>query len=147
MRILVCSGRMAAMWLSALAFGTAASAQLAPPPYGPVNAITETASPSPTLAASPAQQDRYARASGLRVGDLVRVRSGGPLMTVRAVEGSEAVCDWQTWAGEPRSARFQISELNPIGGPGYVLSPPSEPKPYRPCKADVAVNGRDECIN
>src|ERR1700687_1926558 len=55
--------------------------------------------------------------SPLHNGDLVRVRSGGPLMTVTDVQGDQVNCSWTDWNGElkcpPRSRRrshFSLSE-------------------------------------
>jgi uncharacterized protein YodC (DUF2158 family) len=46
----------------------------------------------------------------LHAGDLVRVRSGGPLMTVSQIQGDQVVCDW-TENGEMRSGRFPVAVL------------------------------------
>ena len=46
-----------------------------------------------------------------RRGDLVRLRSGSPMMTVEAVQGEEAICEWVTEFGEVRSARFPVALL------------------------------------
>lgn len=47
----------------------------------------------------------------LHVGDLVRVRSGGPLMTVAAITGDQVNCSWTDWLGGPRSESFPMSVL------------------------------------
>ncbi|MFO0993033.1 MAG: DUF2158 domain-containing protein [Hyphomicrobiales bacterium] len=51
-----------------------------------------------------------------KVGDRVRAKSGGPVMTVTSVEHDvygEAcvVCDWQDDAKMPASGTFTLSEL------------------------------------
>lgn len=47
----------------------------------------------------------------LALGDLVRLRSGGPLMTVNAIKGDQVDCVWNDWNGQPNDATF----------PAYVL--------------------------
>jgi uncharacterized protein YodC (DUF2158 family) len=42
----------------------------------------------------------------LQRGDLVRLRSGGPLMTVNKVEGDRVDCFWTDWNGQPSDAVF-----------------------------------------
>jgi uncharacterized protein YodC (DUF2158 family) len=53
---------------------------------------------------------------GLRLGDLVRVKSGGPMMTVRAIKGTEAICEWANSNGSLQSSPFPIADLVAIGG-------------------------------
>jgi uncharacterized protein YodC (DUF2158 family) len=54
----------------------------------------------------------------LRSGDLVRVRSGGPLMTVTGIEGDQVNCSWTDWNGELKSESFPIAVLSvPVTGP------------------------------
>jgi uncharacterized protein YodC (DUF2158 family) len=48
---------------------------------------------------------------GVRSGDLVRLRSGGPLMTVRKVEGDQVTCYWSTDEGNVLSGSFPIADL------------------------------------
>ena len=52
-------------------------------------------------------------ASVLRSGDLVRLRSGGALMTVDTVQGDQVICYWSTGYGETRSGSFPIAVLGP----------------------------------
>jgi uncharacterized protein YodC (DUF2158 family) len=47
----------------------------------------------------------------LRTGDLVRLRSGGALMTIDKVQGDQAICYWSTGGGETRSGNFPIAVL------------------------------------
>lgn len=51
-----------------------------------------------------------------KVGDRVKAKSGGPVMTVRSVEKdvygeASVVCDWQDDAKEPASGTFTLGEL------------------------------------
>jgi uncharacterized protein YodC (DUF2158 family) len=45
-----------------------------------------------------------------RVGALVRMRSGGPLMMVTGIQGDQVICEW-TEGGEPRSNNFPAAAL------------------------------------
>jgi uncharacterized protein YodC (DUF2158 family) len=47
----------------------------------------------------------------LRSGNLVRLRSGGPLMTVHAIKGDQVDCVWTSWDGQPESGSFPIDVL------------------------------------
>jgi uncharacterized protein YodC (DUF2158 family) len=71
-------------------------------------------------AAPPATQSGSAAA--LHSGDLVRVRSGGPLMTVTAVEGDKVNCTWTDWDGRLQSENFPIDVLSVP-----VTAPPLDP--------------------
>ena len=51
-------------------------------------------------------------AAMLRAGDLVRVRSGGPLMTVTGVQGDQVNCSWTDWDGRLEAQSFPIGALN-----------------------------------
>lgn len=61
-------------------------------------------------AAPPATQSRPA--ASLHNGDLVRVRSGGPLMTVTAVQGDQVNCTWTDWDGRLQSENFPVDVLS-----------------------------------
>jgi uncharacterized protein YodC (DUF2158 family) len=50
-------------------------------------------------------------APGLRTGNLVRLRSGGPLMTVHRIEGDQVNCVWTDWEGTVASGTFPIDVL------------------------------------
>jgi uncharacterized protein YodC (DUF2158 family) len=47
----------------------------------------------------------------LRPGDLVRLRSGGTLMTVDSIKGNQAVCFWTDVDGQPNEDSFPIDVL------------------------------------
>ena len=55
-------------------------------------------------------------ADTLKVGDRVRLRSGGPLMTVRSINGENIDCQWFTLPGELQSATFPLYMLTIIEG-------------------------------
>jgi uncharacterized protein YodC (DUF2158 family) len=54
----------------------------------------------------------------LKPGDFVRVRSGGPLMTVTRVQGNQVICSWTDENGVLRSGSFITAILTaPITPP------------------------------
>ncbi len=55
-------------------------------------------------------------ADQIKPGDRVRMRSGGPLMTVHAVNGDNIDCQWFTQDAELRSATFPTYMLTIIEG-------------------------------
>lgn len=61
-------------------------------------------------ASAPAAMQNQA-ASALRSGSLVRLRSGGPLMTVSRIEGDQVNCIWYDWDGQMASGSFPIDVL------------------------------------
>jgi uncharacterized protein YodC (DUF2158 family) len=74
--------------------------------------------------ADPAQPNTITQdgaASAIRTGDVVRVRSGGPLMTVTGIQGGQVNCTWIDWlTGQPRSGTFSVAELlAPVTVPPY----------------------------
>ena len=71
------------------------------------------------VVAQPAVSDQSLAAPVLRSGDLVRLRSGGALMTVDKVQGDQVICYWSTGYGETRSGSFPIAVL----GPSITFSP------------------------
>jgi hypothetical protein len=50
-------------------------------------------------------------APSLRPGDLVRLRSGGTLMTVDSIKDNQAVCFWTGIDGQPNTDSFPIDVL------------------------------------
>jgi uncharacterized protein YodC (DUF2158 family) len=44
-------------------------------------------------------------------GDLVHLRSGGPLMTVTGLQGDQVICTWNEGDGELRSGHFPVAML------------------------------------
>jgi uncharacterized protein YodC (DUF2158 family) len=63
--------------------------------------------------ADPAQANTatQSHAIPLQSGDLVRLRSGGPLMIVESVHGDQVTCYWGKEDGEPQSDSFPIAML------------------------------------
>jgi uncharacterized protein YodC (DUF2158 family) len=78
----------------------------------------------PALAASPDSQvsTQSRPASPLHAGDLVRVLSGGPLMTVTGIQGDQVNCSWTDWNGDLKSDSFPIAVLSVP-----VTIPPPDP--------------------
>jgi uncharacterized protein YodC (DUF2158 family) len=50
-------------------------------------------------------------AASLQHGDLVRLRSGGPLMTVNNIRGNQVDCFWTGGDGQPNAESFPIDVL------------------------------------
>jgi len=50
-------------------------------------------------------------AGSLQRGDLVRLRSGGPLMTVNSIRGNQVDCFWTGLDGEPNAESFPAAVL------------------------------------
>ena len=70
--------------------------------------------------ASPGATTQNRAAPTLRTGDLVRMRSGGPLMTVTAVQGDQVNCSWTDWDGDLKSETFPVAVLGvPVTVPPY----------------------------
>jgi uncharacterized protein YodC (DUF2158 family) len=58
----------------------------------------------------------------LQIGDVVRLRSGGPLLTVKSVQGNEVICSWWSDAiGGFATTGFPIAMLT-----GPVPPPPND---------------------
>ncbi len=60
--------------------------------------------------------------ANLKPGDRVRLRSGGPLMTVHSINGNLVDCQWFTVDGVLQSATFPDYMLMTIEGAGNVGS-------------------------
>jgi uncharacterized protein YodC (DUF2158 family) len=71
---------------------------------------------------APSKAATQVTAPALRSGDLVRVRSGGPLMTVTGVQGDQVNCAWTDWDGALKSETFPIAVLSVP-----VTVPPEDP--------------------
>lgn len=54
-----------------------------------------------------------------KIGDVVRLRSGGPAMTVGDCRGSIYACTWFKPDGEPCSRNFDEATLTEHPGGGY----------------------------
>jgi len=70
--------------------------------------------PSIPAFSDPAPSNRTLQSSTappFRRGDLVRLRSGGPLMTVDNIKGSGVDCYWSDWNGQPNAQTFPIEVL------------------------------------
>jgi uncharacterized protein YodC (DUF2158 family) len=78
--------------------------------------------------ADPAQSNTAMQSDAtplLQSGDLVRLRSGGPFLTVKSVQGEYVICTWWSEeAGEFRSGGFPIAM---VAGP--VTLPPNDANP------------------
>ena len=103
--------------------------------------------PGPVLAQSPRPSTSVSSATkSLKVGDSVQSVSGGSVMTVRAIDGDQVLCDWTDTTGQ-HSARFPIKDLV-ARSTDDKLPAMNEPQPYKPCPADViTAQGKHECLN
>jgi uncharacterized protein YodC (DUF2158 family) len=80
--------------------------------------LTTTALANPVLPDTATQSDA---ASQLHNGDLVHLRSGGPLMTVTSIQGDQVTCAWSEADGQIRTEHFPEAMLSdPITAPFYV---------------------------
>jgi uncharacterized protein YodC (DUF2158 family) len=53
-------------------------------------------------------------AASLQRGDLVRLRSGGPLMTIGSITGNQVDCFWIGMDGQPNADSFPIDVLQKV---------------------------------
>jgi len=81
----------------ALVLGIALNVPLSVPAFSD-SAPSDTAMQRPT-------------AASLKRGDLVRLRSGGPLMTVDSIKGNQVDCFWTGFDGEPNAESFPAAVL------------------------------------
>lgn len=81
--------------------------------------VAPLSAPAFAGAPQPRTTAQYPAITNLHSGDLVRVRSGGPLMTVTGVQGDQINCSWSDEAtGELRSDTFPVAVLSsPIAAP------------------------------
>jgi len=70
--------------------------------------LSVTAFADPALS-SPAVQSQAT--ASLQHGDLVRLRSGGPLMTVASIRGNQVDCFWTDGEGQSNAESFPIEVL------------------------------------
>jgi uncharacterized protein YodC (DUF2158 family) len=71
-------------------------------------------SPKTVAPASPApapSNTQNQAVSAFRSGNLVRLRSGGPLMTVRGIKDDQVDCFWTDWNGQVSADSFPIDVL------------------------------------
>jgi uncharacterized protein YodC (DUF2158 family) len=61
--------------------------------------------------AAPNVEAQSVHVTALRTGDLVRLRSGGPLITVRSAEGDQVNCYWSTDEGNVLNGSFPVADL------------------------------------
>ena len=59
----------------------------------------------------------------MKLGDLVRIRSGGPLMTVNAIKGDQVVTIWATEDGRMSSGTFDVTNLTKLREPPVLSNP------------------------
>ena len=52
-------------------------------------------------------------AGQFNVGEVVTLKSGGPLMTIRKIESAQALCDWFDAKKERQTQYFDLSTLRP----------------------------------
>ena len=55
-------------------------------------------------------------ANDIKQGDTVRLKSGGPLMTVDVISNGEAWCEWFDDKKEPRSRGYKLHVLEKDDG-------------------------------
>jgi uncharacterized protein YodC (DUF2158 family) len=79
-----------------------AAALVLPLSMSPLAALPAFASSASSIAAG---------IPSFRQGDLVRLRSGGPLMTVDRIEGDKVNCFWTDLSGQPSDGSFPASVL------------------------------------
>lgn len=53
------------------------------------------------------------RQTGFSVGQTVKLRSGGAVMTIEAMEGAIATCVWHNKDGGGHAAKYQSTSLEP----------------------------------
>ena len=93
---------------AALAGGASALAQTATTPYPPKKTIGIAQASS-----APAPSNTQNAAPAFRSGNLVRLRSGGPLMTVKGMKGDQVDCFWSDGNGEINADSFPVDVLRP----------------------------------
>src|SRR3981189_3287943 len=74
-------------------------------------ALGMLSSPAFSASAPPNTTTQDQATLSLRSGNLVRLRSGGPLMTVVRIDGDQVNCVWTDWDGQFESGNFPIDVL------------------------------------
>jgi uncharacterized protein YodC (DUF2158 family) len=72
---------------------------------------TKTVGTAPASSASAPSNTQNQAAPALSTGNLVRLRSGGPLMTVKGIKGDQVDCFWTDWNGQVNADSFPIDVL------------------------------------
>jgi uncharacterized protein YodC (DUF2158 family) len=72
---------------------------------------TKTVGMAPASSASAPSNAQNQAAPAFRSGNLVRLRSGGPLMTVRGIKGDQVDCFWTDWNGQVNADSFPVDVL------------------------------------
>jgi uncharacterized protein YodC (DUF2158 family) len=50
----------------------------------------------------------------IRIASAVRLKSGGPIMTVSSIHDDEARCEWFDSSWEPQACSYPLSMLTPV---------------------------------
>jgi uncharacterized protein YodC (DUF2158 family) len=72
---------------------------------------TKTVGMTPASSASAPSNTQNQAAPAFRNGNLVRLRSGGPLMTVKGIKGDQVDCFWTDMSGQINADRFPVDVL------------------------------------
>jgi uncharacterized protein YodC (DUF2158 family) len=72
---------------------------------------TKTVGMAPASSASAPSTTQNQGAPAFRSGNLVRLRSGGPLMTVTGIKGDQVDCFWTDWNGQVNADSFPVDVL------------------------------------
>ena len=72
---------------------------------------TKTVGMAPAPSASAPSNTQNQAASAFQSGNLVRLRSGGPLMTVKGVKGDQVDCFWNDATGQINADSFPVDVL------------------------------------
>jgi uncharacterized protein YodC (DUF2158 family) len=72
---------------------------------------TKTVGTAPASSASAPSNTQNQAAPALRSGNLVRLRSGGPLMTVKGIKGDQVNCFWTDVNGQINADSFPVDVL------------------------------------
>src|SRR4030081_3435300 len=72
---------------------------------------TKTVGMAPAASASAPSNTQNQAAPAFRSGNLVRLRSGGPLMTVKGIKGDQVDCFWTDANGQINADTFPVDVL------------------------------------